>query len=101
MSRDGPHTSIKKIVFVEIFVKDFLAVHNSKREKKSLSSSDFITVAGMVQQFAKTESFDIRAAGNFCWRTESSAWLHPRVRFARPLWLIYTSHSPYCHYCTD
>jgi len=36
---------------VEIFDKDFFQIHNSKREKKSLSSSDFVTAAGMVQEF--------------------------------------------------
>jgi hypothetical protein len=34
---------------VEIFDKDFFQFCNSKREKKSLSSSDFVTAAGMVQ----------------------------------------------------
>jgi hypothetical protein len=38
---------------VEIFVKDLIQFYNSKREKKSLSSSDFVTAAGMVQQTAK------------------------------------------------
>jgi hypothetical protein len=35
---------------VENFDKDFLPLRNSKREKKSLSSSDFVTAAGMVQE---------------------------------------------------
>jgi hypothetical protein len=35
---------------VEIFGKDFFQIHNSKREKKSLSSSDFVTAAELVQQ---------------------------------------------------
>jgi hypothetical protein len=35
---------------VEIFDKDFSDLHDSKREEKLLSSSDFVTAASMVQQ---------------------------------------------------
>jgi hypothetical protein len=35
---------------VEIFDKDFSDLHDSKREEKLLSSSDFVTAARMVQR---------------------------------------------------
>jgi hypothetical protein len=35
---------------VEIFDKDFFDLHDSKREEKILSSSDFVTAAVMVQE---------------------------------------------------
>jgi hypothetical protein len=41
---------------VEIFVKDFLDLHDSTREEKFLSSSDFVTAASMVQQSAEVEN---------------------------------------------
>jgi hypothetical protein len=45
---------------VEIFVKDLIQFYNSKREKKSLSSSFFVTAAGMVQQNDEIVSLDDR-----------------------------------------
>jgi hypothetical protein len=43
---------------VEIFRKDFSDHHDSKREAKILSSSDFVTAAGMVQQITSGVSKD-------------------------------------------
>jgi hypothetical protein len=39
---------------VEIFGKDFSDLHDSKREEKLLSSSDFVTAASVVQQSANS-----------------------------------------------
>jgi hypothetical protein len=47
---------------VEIFNKDFPCVHNSKREKKSLSSSDFVTAADMVQREMAQQSANLQRA---------------------------------------
>jgi hypothetical protein len=44
---------------VEIFDKDFFDLLDSKREEKILSSSDFVTAAGMVQQSENSKPFDI------------------------------------------
>jgi hypothetical protein len=52
MSRNGPHTSTKKLSLWKSSTKIVFQFCNSKREKKSLSSSDFVTAAGMVQQSA-------------------------------------------------
>jgi hypothetical protein len=86
---------------VEIFVKDLIQFYNSKREKKSLSSGDFVTAAGMVQQNHEVKPLDDRTTMNLVWCSECSAseFLQP-VQFARLPWVIYTSHSSYCYYCT-
>jgi hypothetical protein len=52
MSRNGPHTSTKKLSWWKSSIKIFSDLHDSKREEKLLSSSDFVTAASMVQQFA-------------------------------------------------
>jgi hypothetical protein len=52
ISRNGPHTSTKKLSLWKSSTKIFFPFHNSKRGKKSLSSSDFVTAARMVQQSA-------------------------------------------------
>jgi hypothetical protein len=50
ISRDGPHTSTKKLSWWKSSIKIFPDLHDSKREEKLLSSSDFVTAASMVQQ---------------------------------------------------
>jgi hypothetical protein len=86
---------------VENFDKDFLPVLNSKREKKSLSSGDFVTAAGMVQESENWNRSTI--ARQLTFAGELKLWPTSRSdpRFARLPWLIYTSHSPYSYYCTD
>jgi hypothetical protein len=56
MSRDGPHTSTKKLSWWKSSIKIFSDLHDSKREEKLLSSSDFVTAAGMVQQCANLKA---------------------------------------------
>jgi hypothetical protein len=86
---------------VEIFDKDFLDLHDSKREEKLLSSSDFVTAASMVQQFANLNGSNQRSRMNLGWCIDGPLRLPQRVdRFARLPWVIYTSHSSYSHYCT-
>jgi hypothetical protein len=58
---------------VEIFVKDLIQFYNSKREKKSLSSGDFVTAAGMVQQNDEIESLNDGTTMNLAWCSECSA----------------------------
>ncbi len=98
MSRNGPHTSTKKLSWWNSSTKIFFQFYNSKREKKSLSSSDFVTAAGMVQQSANSN-------GSTSARKSTSTGERERFgagsRFARLLWVIYTSHSSYSYYCTD
>src|SRR5690242_2100552 len=55
MSRNGPHTSTKKMSLWKTSAKTFFRFHNSKREEKSLSSSDFVTAAPVVQQSVGAE----------------------------------------------
>ncbi len=100
MSRNGPHTSTKKLSWWKSSNKDFCDLHDSKREEKILSSSDFVTAASMVQQIGELESCDI-AQRETRSRSDGPLWLIRRQRFARLPWVIYTSHSPYSHYCTD
>jgi hypothetical protein len=44
---------------VEIFRKDFSDHHDSKREAKILSSSDFVTAASMVQELTSGAGTDV------------------------------------------
>jgi hypothetical protein len=82
---------------VEIFAKDFLNLHDSTREEKFLSSSDFVTAASMVQQSAKVESVTMNSGK----RTDTAGRSSQFSQFAPVPWLIYTSHSLYRHYYTD
>jgi hypothetical protein len=87
---------------VEIFGKDFFQFHNSKREKKSLSSSDFVTAAHLVHQDIVQQSTKSEVRNHERWLAHRRGRLPLAVpRFARLRRLIYTSHSPCSHYCTD
>jgi len=81
---------------VEIFTKISFDLHDSKREEKLLSSSDFVTAARVVQQPPKLN----RTTVNHRWCNEALCRLPRPSRFARLPWVIYTSHSSYSYYCT-
>jgi hypothetical protein len=90
---------------VEIFNKRFPDLHDSKRLEKILSSSEFVTAADMVQhdmveQVTNKSRYEVHYT-KLDERTEASDRLSHGRRFARLPWLIYTSHSPCSHYCTD
>jgi hypothetical protein len=87
---------------VEIFGKDFFQIHNSKRGKKNLSSSDFVTVAELVQQDQGAAVRERRGRRHETGTVKQGCGLPvAATRFARLRWVIYTSHSPCSHYCTD